>query len=82
MSFDDLNEVVECFDENGEEDVKGKEEKVKLIHEVMEDVRRYSFYERTLKLGVRYTRKDLTFVKGMLFSFIGEEVDRGRKVRV
>lgn len=54
---------------------EGGEERVKAIFEVKKDVERYTFYKRSLDLGIRYGKRDLTFTEFMLFSFIKEAFD-------
>jgi len=57
----------------------GDEFKTDKILEVVKDVLNYSFYESSLKVGITYSPKDLTFSKVLLYSWIKEAIGDGRK---
>lgn len=75
MSFDELVPLVEVQVDDGMDEHKERVKKVKEIFKVKEDVQRYTFYKRSLDLGIRYNKKDMKFTEFMLYSFIKEAFD-------
>lgn len=75
MTFEQLVPLVEINLREGMDEGKERVRKVKEIFKVMDDVQRYTFYKRSLDLGIRYNKRDLTFTEFMLYAFIKEAFD-------
>ena len=59
-------------------DIKGKEFAAQ-VGEAVELVTEYVFYNRIKELGIQYSPKDLTYTKALLFSWVKEGLESGRK---
>jgi hypothetical protein len=55
--------------------LEGDEVKAKKIMKVAKDIERYTFFARATKLGITYTKRDLSFSDFLLFSCIKEKID-------
>jgi hypothetical protein len=55
--------------------LEGDEVKAKKIMKVTKDIERYTFFARATKLGITYTKRDLSFSDFLLFSCIKEKID-------
>lgn len=53
------------------------EKKVDLIIGLKENIAKYGFFSRSVKLGITYTPKDLSFSDFYLFSLIKDAVENG-----
>jgi hypothetical protein len=60
----------------------GDNYKVDKILEIIGDVLEYSLYESSLRIGINYSPRDLSFSKMLLYSWIKEAIENGREHRV
>jgi hypothetical protein len=49
--------------------------KAEAIMKVKKDIERYSFFDRAVKLGITFTKSDLSFSDMVLFSFIKDAIN-------
>jgi hypothetical protein len=59
--------------------LEGNLNKLSLIESVKKDVNEYSFFESSLVIGISYGPKDLSFSRMLLYSWIREAIQNGRK---
>lgn len=52
-----------------------KEERAKKIYDLRNDIFEYTFFKRSVDLGITYKKEDLTFNKFLLYSLIKEKMD-------